>query len=180
MRPRLSACAILAGTIAGLFLSLTAADARPLCEDSSRACLISAAEAYIDALVVSHDGADVPLAPDVRRTENGLVNANGEHEVRASFSETKMVRDRRNLRFVVDEMQGEIVAYFLIDVVLAGPEQSETKAGDKRYKVAVSVPAGIYTVHEAERFKVEHGLIKEIEIIAHVEKGAGGASGWPD
>jgi hypothetical protein len=153
--------------------------ADPSCADGSRQCLLAAATAYIDGLL-SHDGSKVPLASDVRRTENGLVNANGESEVRASFAETKMVKAARNLRFIVDEQQHQIVAYFLIDIALAGPAQSETKAGDKRYKVAVSVPGGSYTVHEAERFLIDDGLIKEIEIIAHVEKGSGGSSAWPN
>ena len=136
------------------------------------------ATAYTDALL-SHDGSALKLSPHVRRTENGLVNANGEPEVRASFAETKMVKAKRDLRFVVDEAAQEIVAFFLIDVSLSGPAQAETKAGDKSYKVAVTVPGGEYTVHEAERFRFQDGLISEIEIIAHVQNGLGGASGWP-
>ena len=37
------------------------------------------------------------------------------------------------------------------------------------------------TVHLAERFKVEHGLIEEIEALFYTQAGtADGASGWPD
>jgi hypothetical protein len=153
--------------------------AKPPCGDDSRECLASIATAYSAALL-SHDGSALPLAPHVRRTENGLINAQGENEVRASFNDTKMVRDRRNLRLVVDEQQHEVVAFYLLDVALTGPARTEVKAGDKRYKVAVSVPSGEYTVHEAERFKIQQGQIQDIEIISYVEKGKGGASGWPD
>ena len=54
-----------------------------------------------------------------------------------------------------------------------------TRAGSSEYKVAVTVPAGTYTVHEAERFKIVKGYITEIEIIANVEKGKGAGAGWP-
>jgi hypothetical protein len=179
MRKRICFIPLIAVLAVGSGFPVSAQVTKPSCGDSSRQCLVSAATAYIDALL-SHDGANVPLAPDVRRTENGLVNANGEIEVRASFTETKMVKARRNLRIIVDEPRQEVVAYFLIDVELTGPAQAETKAGDKSYKVAVSVPGGNYTVHEAERFRIAKGLIKEVEIIAHVENGKGGSSGWSE
>ena len=43
------------------------------------------------------------------------------------------------------------------------------------------MPAGPVTVHLAERFKIEHGLITEIEAIFTNQAGtADGVSGWPD
>ena len=138
--------------------------AMPPCTDNGEACLKSIANLYIDALI-SHDGAKLPLAPDVRRTENALTNAKGAHEVRESFVRTNMVQDRR---------------FFVIDVDLkAADATATTQSGDTHYKVSVAVPEGTYTVHEAERFKIDKGYIREIEIIAHVENGKGQGSGWP-
>lgn len=158
-----------------------AAPPKPICRDATRTCLEATARSYIDALV-SHDGSRIALAPNVRRTENALTNARGEHEVRESFARTHMVERARELRLFTDVQKGEVVAFFLLDVDLkpeTGGGDSTTKAGDTEYKVAVTKPAGTYTVHEAERFAIRNGLIAEIEIIAHVEDGKGQGGGWP-
>jgi hypothetical protein len=158
---------------------VAAAPVAPPCTDSSAACLTKVASLYINALM-SHDGSKLPLAPTIRRTENALTNAKGAHEVRESFARTHMVVDRRNVRFFVDTPSGNVVAFFQLDVDLKEEDATATtKAGDSEYKVAVSVPKGTYTVHEAERFKIVKGVITEIEIIAHVETGKGAGNGWP-
>jgi hypothetical protein len=118
----------------------------------------------------------------VRRTENALTNARGPYEVRESFARTDMVEAAREPRMFVDTRSGDVVVFFRLDIDLKdskGAGDTTTKAGDTEYKVAVSVPAGTYTVHEAERFRIKDGYITEIEIIAHVEKGKGGGAGWP-
>ncbi|WP_336952865.1 hypothetical protein [Sphingobium aromaticivastans] len=149
------------------------------CTDKSRACLETVARSYIDALV-SHDGSKIPLAADVRRTENALTNAKGEHEVRESFVRTHMVESTGDVRLYTDVEKGEVVAFFLLNVDLKEADaNATTKAGDSDYKVAVTKPAGTYTVHEAERFKIVDGKIHEIDIIAHVEDGKNQGSGWP-
>jgi hypothetical protein len=152
----------------------------PPCTRSSAACLKTIAQLYLKALL-AHEGSALPLAPQVRRTENALTNAVGDHEVRESFVRTHMVEGVRDARFYVDEAQGEVVVFFRADIDLKEAEAKDTttRAGDSEYKVAVTVPAGTYTVHEAERFKIVKGYITEIEIIAHVEKGKGAGSGWP-
>lgn len=161
-----------------------AADPAPLavappCTDSSAACLTKVASLYLDALI-SHDGSKLPLAATIRRTENALTNAVGEHEVRESFARTHMVEAKRNVRFFPDPASGNVVLMFQIDVDLKEADaEATTKAGSSEYKVAVSVPKGTYTVHEAERFKIVKGMITEIEIIAHVEPGKGAGNGWP-
>ena len=160
---------------------LLAAAAPAPCTDNSRGCLEAAARSYIDGLV-RHSGADVRLAPIVRRTENALTNARGADEVRESFVRTTMVEGAKDVRFYVDVAKGEVIAFFLLDVDLKATEgggQSSTRAGKTEYEVAVTKPAGTYTVHEAERFRIRNGLIEEIEIIAHVEDGKGLGSGWP-
>lgn len=157
-----------------------AATVEPPCTDAGEACLRSIASLYLEALL-SHDGSALPLAPDVRRTENALTNASGEHEVRESFARTHMVEAVRDPRFFIDARSGDVVVFFAIDVDLseADANATTTKAGGSEYKVAVTVPRGTYTVHETERFHIVHGAITEIEIVAHVETGKGGGSGWP-
>ncbi len=152
----------------------------PPCSDSSAACLRSIAALYLDALR-THDASHLPLDPGVRRTENALTNATGDSEVRESFARTHMVKAVRDPRYVVDTAAGNVVVYFQIDVELdeADAKDTTTKAGKSEYKVAVTVPKGTYTVHEAERFKIVKGYITEIDIIAHVEKGKGAGNGWP-
>lgn len=166
------------GTLA---LLASTATMRPPCTENSRACMERVARAYIDGLV-SHDGSKVPLAPNVRRTENALTNAKGAGEVRESFVRTDMVESTTGVRLFVDPEKGEVIAFFLLNVDLKaskGGGDTTTKAGDTEYEVAVTKPAGTYTVHEAERFRIRNGLIEEIEIIAHVEDGKGQGSGWP-
>ena len=174
----------------GLAMSLTVATAMaatpaaaavaPPCSDDSAACLTKVASLYLDALI-SHDGAALPLAPTIRRTENALTNAVGEHEVRESFARTRMVEAKRNVHFYPDTATGNVIVFFQIDVDLKDEDakSTTTKAGNSEYKVAVTVPKGTYTVHEAERFKIVKGMISEIEIIAHVETGKGAGNGWP-
>lgn len=155
--------------------------AKPGCTAKTRACLEAVARSYIDGLV-SHKGDAIPLADNVRRTENALTNAKGPHEVRESFVRTTMVEAAKDVRFFTDVEKGEVVAFFRLDIDLKqgeGAGDGATKAGDTEYQVAVTKPAGTYTVHEAERFKIVNGKITEIEIIAHVEDGKGLGSGWP-
>lgn len=166
--------------LAGLCSPVLAKGAGPVgCQVKSAACLESVARSYIDALV-SHDGSKIPLTADVRRTEQGLTNAKGEHEVRESFVRTNMVESTTDVRLYTDLAKGEVIAFFLLNVDLKEKDATATtKAGDTDYKVAVTKPAGTYTVHEAERFRIVAGKISEIEIVAHVEDGKGLGSGWP-
>ncbi|MEO5641571.1 MAG: hypothetical protein ABIQ98_07385 [Sphingomicrobium sp.] len=157
------------------------AQAKPPCTPATRQCLEAIARSYINGLV-THDGSRIPLAKNVRRTENALTNARGPHEVRESFARTTMVEGTKDIRLFTDVAKGEVVAFFLLNVDLKASEgggESSTKAGGTEYKVAVTKPAGTYTVHEAERFHIVRGQITEIEIIAHVEDGKGLGSGWP-
>jgi hypothetical protein len=179
MKMHLASLSALAA-LAALSASMAQAAAPP-CRDNSSACLTRIGRMYVDALV-SHDGSKLPLAPNVRRTENALTNSKGADEVRESFARTNMVKAARDVRSYADEKKGEVIFYFVIDVDLAAADVSAdgtTKAGATDYKTAVTKPPGAYTVHEAERFKIVKGMITEIEIIAHVEDGMGHGSGWP-
>jgi hypothetical protein len=157
----------------------TAGNPAPPCTANTASCLQRVASLYLEALL-AHDGSKLPLAANVRRSENALTNARGPFEVRESFARTTMIEAIRDPRYYIDVAEGEVIVYFRIDVDLkAADANGQTKAGDTEYKVAVTVPAGTYTIHEAERFKILRGVIREIEIIAHVETGKGGGSGWP-
>jgi hypothetical protein len=172
---------LLAGTALIAAAKPAAPAARPGCTAQTRACLEAVARSYIDGLV-SHDGSKIPLAANVRRTENALTNARGADEVRESFARTTMVEGAKDVRLFTDVARGQVIAFFLLDVDLkpeTGGGSGSTKAGDTEYKVAVTKPAGTYTVHEAERFRIVAGKITEIEIIAHVEDGKGQGGGWP-
>ena len=156
-------------------------NAKPPCTSNTASCLEKIAGLYLEALR-THDGSKLPLAANVRRTENALTNARGPFQVRESFARTTMVEATREPRFFVDTRSSNVVVFFRLDVDLKqgeGAGDQTTKAGDAEYRVAVSVPAGTYTVHEAERFRVLRGYITDIEIIAHVEIGKGAGAGWP-
>lgn len=145
---------------------------KPGCTDNSRACMIQAASAYFDALV-THDASKVPFAPDVRRTEQGHVTGTGEQQIREHTRTQPDMKGRHNTRFWVDEERHTVVGHTLIRVV------PDTEKADKtRKSIPVSEPR---TGHIFERFRVEGGLIREIEAIFHLEKGTmDGQSGWPD
>ena len=179
-------CAIVIALLAGGSVAAqppaTDNNPRPPCTAKSAACLQKIATLYLEALR-KHDGSQLPLAPNIRRTENALTNARGPHQVRESFARTLMVEAVKEPRFIIDTRSSDIVVLFRLDIDLKpnqGADDTTTKAGGAEYRVAVTVPAGTYTVHEAERFRIRNGYITEIEIIAHVENGKGAGSGWPD
>lgn len=133
------------------------------CTDASRRCVISAASKYIEALV-SHDGSQVPTAPNARRTENGLETATSGEEIRNDLTTNqgdRAIYQSRDIRWFVDGTQA--IAYYLLDTSAPGTSSPHTA-----------------TVHLAERFKVVRGLIQEIEAIFWVTPGPTPASSqWP-
>jgi hypothetical protein len=115
------------------------------CFDDSAQCMISAATKYIDALV-THEPSDVPLAPDCQRRENATDTGDTAEAIRQSMTPPtpdQIITDARDIRWFVDQPGHEAIAYYLLDVATTPPQ----------------------TVHLAERFKVEHGLIEQIEAI---------------
>jgi hypothetical protein len=140
---------------------------KPRCVRDTRRCMILAATSYLDGLV-THDGSKVLFAPDIVRTEQGRVNGQGEVMLRAGLDREPPMLGYTNTRYVVDERRHQLVYFTLLRL-----------AHDARKGAAPS--AAPVTVHLAERFKVEHGLITEIEALFHTEEGsADGTSGWPD
>ena len=169
----------LAGCSAMLVLSVNLSYAQqvaPSCTDNSRACMIAAATAYLDS-IIAHDASNVPFAPDIRRTEQGHVTAQGESQIRQLQKMQPDMAGRANTRFVVDEQSHTVVAYTLLKVTgaKADPNRKTFTDGAPPSQTKPS------TVHLAERFKVEKGLITEIEAIFNIETGGTDApSGWPD
>ena len=149
---------------------------KPSCTDDSRDCMIAAATAYLDS-IIAHDASKVPFAPNIRRTEQGHVTAEGETQIRALQKMQPDMTGRSNTRFFVDEPDHQVIAYTLLKV-------TGTKADPSRKTFTDNAPpdqSKPSTVHLAERFKVEKGLITEIEAIFRIETGtADGSSGWPD
>jgi hypothetical protein len=126
-----------------------------------RACVVAAASKYLEALV-SHDAGDVPLAAHARRTENGFETGNSGEEIRRNLEEApyyRVITGMRDVRWFVEGDQA--TAYYLLDTSTF-PETVHTS-----------------TVHLAERFRVEGGLITEIEAIFWVNPGLEPRpSGW--
>ncbi len=149
---------------------------QPSCTDNSRACMIAAATAYLDS-IVAHDASKVPFAPNIRRTEQGRVTAEGEAQIRELQKMQPDMAGRTNTRFFVDEPKHEVIAYTLLKV-------TGTKADASRKTFTDHSPANRRkpsTVHLAERFRVEKGLITEIEAIFETQVGTmNGTSGWAD
>lgn len=160
--------------VLALVLAASAANAqqfKPTCTADTRKCMITAATAYLDALT-HHDASKVPFAPDVRRTELGRVTGTGETNIRENTKSQPDMAGHANTRFFVDEKTHNVVAYTLLRI-------PGTKADPNRKSMADKLPPQPSTVHLAERFKVERGLITEIEAIFIVEGGTmDGTSNW--
>jgi len=144
---------------------------KPSCTDNSRRCMIVAATSYLDGLV-HHDGSKVLFAPDIVRTEQGVERGRGEKVLRATLDREPPMLGYANTRFVTD-LDTHQVVYFTLLRLATDESQPAPPPGAK--------PLPPVTVHLAERFKVEHGLIREIEAIYYSQSGTSeGPSGWPD
>ena len=145
----------------------------PRCTDDSRECMIAAAKSYLDS-IVNHDASDVPFAPNVKRTEQGRVTGEGAADIRESQKLQPDMDGHVNTRYFVDESTNNVVAFTLLRVTgrQEDPDRPTFRGPGERDP---------FTVHLAERFKVENGLITEIEAIFYSEQGTmDGTSSWPD
>jgi hypothetical protein len=159
---------------AALCLPLDATQAqqvKPTCTENSRRCMIAAATSYLEGLV-RHDGSKVLFAPGIVRTEQGREAGRGEADLRARLDKEPAMQGYANIRFITD-LDTHQVVYFTLLRLATDASQPAPPPGAK--------PLPPITVHLAERFKVEHGLIKEVEAIYYTQSGtAAGTSGWPD
>ncbi len=146
-----------------VFTPAHAQQTTPRCTADTRACMLEAVASYYDAMR-HHDGSRAWLAPAVRRTlQAGIPQGNGEdplclneQEVRASLDKAP-AQTHLDERFLVDEPNHGVVAFVLLTL--------------KDQPVSI---------HVTERFKIEKGLITEIEAIFLMDKTtADGKTGWP-
>ncbi len=155
-----------AALAAALSLSSTAlaaaAQTPPGCTDDSRECMIRAVNSYYDAMQ-AHDGSLAWLAPDVKRTLIGLPPGSGEDRAMHGAVTIRASLDRApaqihlDHRYWIDEDANMVNALMLTSL----KERTES-------------------IHVSERFKVEKGLIKEIEAIFYRDTTtATGKTGWP-
>ncbi|GAB2573286.1 hypothetical protein ISP15_04365 [Dyella jejuensis] len=130
---------VLAGT------GVLQAQESPGCTDTSRTCVIAAATTYLNALV-SHNAAQVLLAAGATRTENGVDTGDSGAQIANDLQTNPqflLISGIRDVRWFVDG--DNAMALYLIDtaVPLTGVH--------------------VATVHIAERFQVDNGLITQIE-----------------
>ncbi len=111
---------------------------------TERDAVIAAAEQYLFHGLVEHDPDKVPLAPNAIRTEQGHnTGTSGEAIAKSLRSDImNVIQGIRNVRWIVEGDQA--VAWYDLDTT-----RTETP------------------VLIAERFRVENGLITEIEALFH-------------
>jgi hypothetical protein len=168
MTKTLLALALALTSTAGLGAATPAAaqQVKPVCTDSSRACLIKTAQIYFDGLG-RHDPSKIPFAPDVRCTEQGLVPVTNEAVFRSEIAGSKAITGVRNVRLFADPVTSSVGAFLLIDV-------DAITTGDK------TEPP--YTVRRGQRLKIVKGLITEVEIFNYVDPAQKGLAAplWPE
>ncbi len=121
---------------------------KPACTDNSRACLVKTANLYLDGLA-HHDASKIPFAPDVRCTEQDNVPAANEVEFRKSINDSGVIQGIRSLRLMADPETQSVSAFYFLDIGAVGKEHA-------------------YTVMRGQRFKIVHGLVKEVEVYNYV------------
>lgn len=126
------------------------------CDDT---CKVQAAQSYIDALQ-SHDASNIPLAPHVRRIENNKVNADGATALRQSLNkgvQYRLIRGIRDLSWHV--AANDVFALYTVDAGLS----TGTLASGRTF----------------ERFRIENGLITQIEVVVYTSLGKAPVPEWP-
>ena len=113
---------------------------------TARAEIIAAATKYLEA-IVSHEPGEVPFAERAWRFEQGQPHGDTPAEIRAGLRSSVMdvVTGMGPVRWVVDEETHQAVAFFEVSLANGG------------------------TCRLAERFRVRHGRIEEIEAIFTID-----------
>ena len=120
----------------------------------SRADLVSIALTYLDALI-SREGDGVPLSPNVRWVEQGMLIASQAEQVIKNFKRLPRM-ERVNTRLFVDAKESSVVAFAILKV---GTEPTRNDNA-----IIMQSPR---VVHLVERFRITEGLITEIEGVFH-------------
>ncbi|MCB0977339.1 MAG: hypothetical protein KDB02_07740 [Acidimicrobiales bacterium] len=124
------------------------AEFRQMCvnvKDQAALDVVVPACAYL-ASIKSHDGSKIPLADDAWRIEQGVNTGTTGAEIKQAMANdyfVNYVEDLRDVRWFVNS-DDEAIAYYVLDIK--------------------AVP-GIKSTMLAERFKVDDGLITEIEVV---------------
>jgi hypothetical protein len=172
-----------------------AAFSRPVAEKVPRAELVRVANMYFSGMQLNDGKGKYPFADDCDRLENGGKSTNapgrggaprpdpktatsysGMWTCREQFESgllhfVSKIRDRRYV--AVDEEHGVVAAFVFFDHDAGESRNFETPDGRK----VTAGPQEPWTWHIAELFKVEKGLLHEIEaVLARVPYGMG--SGW--
>src|SRR3954465_6624340 len=130
----------------GLYLSTGGGCPAPATHPDTKAGRIATANTYLRSLV-THDTSDLQVAPTVVRWEEGGVTANGAEQICKGNQGPVTVEDAvlgmREIRWVVSDGD-QAIAFYLLD--------------------SPTSPTYI-----AERFKVDHGLIQQIEAIFYID-----------
>ena len=170
---RLFALVACLATFGGLVLYSQAGQAQDnkACNNNSEQCMIAAATTYLDALV-SHDTSHIRMAPNVVRTEQGGNTAKNAGDIIKSLSLRtfdEVIIDKRDVRWFVDKPNHEAVAFYILDI--GAPPSRDVPF------VRPTVATG--TVHLSERFKVDNGLITQIEAIFSIGTHPCETDNWP-
>jgi hypothetical protein len=134
----------------------------PVCRDGSRACLTRIVGIYLDGLA-RNDAAAIPFAPNVRCTEQGRVEARDEAQFRRELTIYKVDMKVRNLRWLVDEAAGSVAVFYMLDI---GKFRGDPP----------------FTVRRGQRFRIENGLISEVEVLNFFDRQDGKLADpiWPE
>ena len=116
---------------------------------TDRSSVIEPARRYLRALV-NHDAGSVPFAPDVRRTNNGALGAEGEDSIRAILAR-EPVAETSAERWLVDGNDAVVFYDLAHDAAAAAGE-----AGPREKWLPVYI---------GERFTVREGRIAGIEVV---------------
>lgn len=169
MRPH-----FLTATVTGLLASLmAAAGAAHAATACGRTCLEGFVDQYLDA-VLAHDPARLPLAPDVKFTENGQKLQPGD-----GLWRTLTARGTYDRRYVsVDPERGLVLSFAFFDHSAGDTRTFQTPAG----RTVTAGPAQPWTWELAEAFRIENGKIHQImAIMERVPYGMNsGWSSWED
>jgi hypothetical protein len=135
-------------------LAVLPASASAYCHTRDRACLIEAAQTYVDTLA-SGDVDSLRIAPTVWRVELGHQNIHNADEMRANMaSQCANVVETFHTRWYVDEQQSEAIAFY----DLLADSTRGANCGPPTLPHELQVPTWI-----AERFRVLDGVMYEVE-----------------
>ncbi|MET0660391.1 MAG: hypothetical protein ABW110_19785, partial [Steroidobacteraceae bacterium] len=143
----------------------------PLCTDDTRECMIQTAKSYIDG-IMTYDLSKVPVASDWIRVEQGKVTGTGKGGTPLGPLPKSMnwIGSHDGTRYFVDEQSNDVIIFTMY--------RSSGLTIPKYITQGEPVGPVPVSMHMAERFRVEKGLITEIEEVFSFNKDMK-ATNWP-